>query len=82
MSPLDQEIPDEKEMSFFDHLEEIRKRLFYSVISIFAGATILFIQKDWLFNTVLFGPRNEEFISFRIWCKISELIGVGDKLCV
>ena len=82
MSPLDQEMPDEKEMSFFDHLEEIIKRLFYSGISIFAAATILFIQKDWIFNTVLFGPRNEDFISFRVWCKISELIGVGDKLCV
>ena len=82
MSPLDQEMPDEKEMSFFDHLDEIRKRLFYAVISIFLGATLLFIQKDWLFNTILFGPRNKDFISFRVWCKISELIRVEDKLCV
>jgi sec-independent protein translocase protein TatC len=82
MSPLDQELPDEKEMGFLDHLEEIRKRLFYSALAIMAGASFLFINKDWLFNTVLFGPRNESFFSFRAWCKLSELIGAGDKLCV
>ena len=82
MSPLDQELPNEKEMGFLDHLEEVRKRLFFSAMAILAGATFLFIQKDWLFNTVLFGPRNENFFSFRAWCKLSELIGAGDKLCV
>jgi sec-independent protein translocase protein TatC len=69
-------------MGFLDHLEEVRKRLFFSAMAIIAGATFLFIQKDWLFNTVLFGPRNENFFSFRAWCKLSELIGAGDKLCV
>ena len=82
MSPLDQELPNEKEMGFLDHLEEVRKRLFFSAMAIIAGSTFLFIQKDWLFNTVLFGPRNENFFSFRAWCKLSELIGAGDKLCV
>ena len=82
MSPLDQELPNEKEMGFLDHLEEVRKRLFYSAIVVVAGSSFLFIQKDWLFNVVLFGPRNESFISFRAWCKLSELLGVGDKLCV
>lgn len=82
MSPLDQELPNEKEMGFLDHLEEVRKRLFFSAMAITAGSTFLFIQKDWLFNTVLFGPRNENFFSFRAWCKLSELIGAGDKLCV
>jgi sec-independent protein translocase protein TatC len=82
MSPLDQELPNEKEMGFLDHLEEVRKRLFFSAMAILAGATFLFIQKDWLFNTVLFGPRNEGFFSFRAWCKLSKIIGAGDKLCV
>ncbi len=82
MSPLDQELPNEKEMGFLDHLEEVRKRLFFSAMAIISGSTFLFIQKDWLFNTVLFGPRNENFFSFRAWCTLSELIGAGDKLCV
>lgn len=31
VNPLD-ELPDEVEMSFFDHLEELRQRIFYSLI--------------------------------------------------
>lgn len=31
------EIPDETEMSIFDHLEELRWRLFYSLIAVFIG---------------------------------------------
>ena len=55
MSPLDQELPNEKEMGFLDHLEEVRKRLFYSAMAIIAGATFLFIQKSlFLFKIFLF----------------------------
>ncbi len=31
------EIPDEVEMGFFDHLEELRQRIFYSLIAVFVG---------------------------------------------
>ncbi|MBV5259467.1 twin-arginine translocase subunit TatC [Synechococcus moorigangaii CMS01] len=32
-----QELPDEVEMSFFDHLEELRWRIFYSLIAVVVG---------------------------------------------
>lgn len=82
MAPLDQDLPNEKQMGFLDHLEELRGRLFKSVIAIVLGASILFIKKDWLFDTVLFGPRKTDFFSFRMWCKLSEFVGAGDSLCV
>lgn len=82
MAPLDQELPNEKQMGFLDHLEELRGRLFKSVLAIAVGAIVLFMNKDWLFDTVLFGPRKIDFFSFRMWCKLSELIGAGDRLCV
>ena len=69
-------------MGFLDHLEELRGRLFKSVLAIAVGAIVLFMNKDWLFDTVLFGPRKIDFFSFRMWCKLSELIGAGDRLCV
>ncbi|OCR01994.1 twin arginine-targeting protein translocase TatC [Oscillatoriales cyanobacterium USR001] len=31
------ELPDEVEMSLFDHLEELRQRIFYSLIALFVG---------------------------------------------
>ena len=82
--PLDQldEARQEKEMGFLDHLEELRRRLFYSAAAILAGGIGLFVAKDWLFDTVLFGPRNPDFVSYRAWCWLSEQVGAGDALCV
>lgn len=82
--PLDQfdETTHEKEMGFLDHLEELRRRLFYSALAIFSGGIGLFIAKDFLFDTILFGPRRTDFISYRAWCWLSEQIGAGDALCV
>jgi sec-independent protein translocase protein TatC len=37
------EIPDEKEMSIFDHLEELRWRIFYSLIAVGVGIVGCFI---------------------------------------
>lgn len=70
------------EMGFLDHLEELRKRLFYSAFFIITGAITLFLLKDWLFDVVLFGPRKLDFITFRAWCRLSEWVGAGDALCV
>ena len=72
----------DKEMGFLDHLEEMRRRLFWSATFILTGGIGLFIAKDWLFETVLFGPRQTDFISFRGWCWLSNTIGAGTSLCV
>lgn len=42
VNPLD-ELPDEVEMSFFDHLEELRLRIFYSLIAVVLGVIGCFI---------------------------------------
>lgn len=83
--PLDQQhdAPDrEKEMGFLDHLEEIRRRLFWSLIVVVVTGGTLFVSKDWLFDTVLFGPRRPDFWTFRVLCQLSESIGAGGALCV
>ncbi|MDE0980220.1 MAG: twin-arginine translocase subunit TatC [Flavobacteriales bacterium] len=73
---------EEAEMGFLDHLEELRKRLFWSAVFILSAGITLFICKSWLFETVLFGPRRTDFASFRVWCWLSEVIGAGQTLCV
>ncbi len=71
----------EKEMSFFDHLEELRWHIFRSVLAIAAAGLVLFLSKDFVFNTVIFGPRNPDFVTYRIICSFSRLIGMGENLC-
>lgn len=73
---------DENEMSFLDHLEELRFRLMRSVIAIFVVAIVLFIFKDFVFDKIIFAPRQLDFPSFKAWCWISHNLGLEDKLCV
>lgn len=72
---------EEKEMSFFDHLEELRWHIFRSVIAIIVFALVVFFSKDFVFNSVIFGPRSPDFITYRVICSFSNAIGLGDNLC-
>lgn len=83
--PLDQQhdAPDrDKEMGFLDHLEELRRRLFWALLAVVGSGGVLFVSKDWLFDTVLFGPRRPDFWTFRVLCQLSEALGAGSTLCV
>jgi sec-independent protein translocase protein TatC len=64
---------EEKEMGFLDHLEELRGHIFRAVLSIFICAIAVFVAKDFVFNTLIFGPLNEDFATYRVFCWISDL---------
>ena len=46
-----------KEMSFLDHLEELRWHLIRSCLAIVILASVAFIAKDFIFDTIIFGPK-------------------------
>jgi len=71
-----------KEMSFLDHLEEFRGRLVRSAIAVVAGAIVVFIAKDFVFDQIIFAPRRLDFVSFRAWCALGVWLGMGDSLCI
>lgn len=52
------EVPagEELEMSFFDHLEELRWRLVKAMGGIVAGALVCLVFIDWIMNSVLLRP--------------------------
>ncbi|MBI1228172.1 MAG: twin-arginine translocase subunit TatC [Bacteroidetes bacterium] len=72
---------DEKEMTFFDHLEELRWHIFRSVAVVAAMGLVMFFMEDFVFTTIIFGPRSPEFITYRAICSLSNAIGMGDQLC-
>ncbi len=81
MSKLDQ--PQEgKEMSFFDHLDELRGHIVRSVIVTLVVAVVVFILGDFIFQHFIFGPRNPNFISYRVMCWFSNAVGLSDSLCM
>jgi sec-independent protein translocase protein TatC len=69
------------EMSFIDHLEELRWHLIRSVIAVLIGAIVVFIYSDYIVDTVLFGPTRNDFISAQWLCTLGHKIGLGDAIC-
>lgn len=69
------------EMSFIDHLEELRWHLIRSVIAILVCAIVVFIYSDFIVDTVLFGPTRGDFISSQWLCKLGRSLGLGNAIC-
>ena len=70
------------EMSFLDHLEELRWHLIRSVLAIVIFATIAFVFKDFIFDVLLFGPKKKSFITYRWFCSLSQTLGQGSSFCL
>jgi len=50
---------EEKEMSFLEHLEELRWHIVRSVVAILAGGIGVFLVHDWFFSTVIMAPTKD-----------------------
>lgn len=73
---------EDKEMSFIEHLEELRMHIIRALIAILAMGLVLFVSKDILFNTILFGPTRADFFTYTFTCHLSELVGLGESICL
>ncbi len=73
---------EDEEMSFIDHLEVLRWHIVRSVIAILLSAILFFIYIDEIFDVVIMGPTRNDFISYRAFCKLSHVLGMGDSLCM
>lgn len=58
------------DMSFFDHLEELRWRVVKSIIAILIFAVIVYIFESWVFENIIFAHKNEKFITYDIFQRL------------
>jgi sec-independent protein translocase protein TatC len=80
--PLDQQHEHERnEMSFFDHIAELRNHLLRSALAIAIVGIVCFLNKDFVFNTLIFGPKSPDFITYRVLCDFSHWVGAGESMC-
>ncbi|MBP6303860.1 MAG: twin-arginine translocase subunit TatC [Bacteroidia bacterium] len=69
-------------MSFFDHVDDLRKHLFRAVVAILVGTIAAFIQKSFIFDTLIFGPKRTDFWTYRMLCELSHKIYHDDTMCL
>jgi len=63
------------EMSFLEHLEELRWHIIRSVLAIVIFAVVAFILKDLIFGTIILRPRTPEFWTNRMLASLGEIAG-------
>jgi sec-independent protein translocase protein TatC len=82
--PLDQPeevYPYEKNMGFFDHIDELRKRLFRVAVVVLIGTVLGFIYVEELFEIIVLSPFSTDFFGYRFFCKAGHFLMNSDALC-
>ncbi len=69
------------DMSFIDHLEELRWHIIRSTIAILVFAVIIFEYRDWVFDNIIFAPITPNFFTYRILCHIGTRFHLEHHLC-
>ena len=83
---LDQEFEQEldetegKEMTFLDHLEELRWHIIRSVASILVFTIVAWTYQREIFGGIIMAPSKSEFWTNRMLCKLADLTGI-EGLC-
>jgi sec-independent protein translocase protein TatC len=81
-STSDKKKVERSDMTFFDHIEELRWHLLRSVAVFGILAIVVFIKRDWVFDNLVIAPTRPDFISYRLLCQLGHLLHAGDSLCM
>lgn len=73
---------NQNEMSFLDHLEDLRWLLVRSTIAIIIMAIITYFISDYLFDVVIFGPTRPTFFTYTFFCELSHSLGFAESICI
>jgi sec-independent protein translocase protein TatC len=71
----------EREMSFLEHLEELRWHIIRSLLALMVFAITAFCFKNLIFNIIL-GPTRADFFTNRIFCQLGHWLFNNDGLCI
>src|SRR3979411_2597906 len=70
------------EMSFIDHLEQLRWHIIRAVIAVVIGAIIVFIYVKELVSIVMMAPADQNFVTYKWLCSAGHFFGLGNTLCL
>lgn len=69
------------EMSFLDHLEELRWHLIRSALAVVIIGTVAFTMSSYIFDFIIFAPSKMDFPTYRFFCKVATFIGFESDFC-
>ena len=72
----------EAEMSFFDHLDVLRKHLIRASLAILLFTVLAFSFYDFIFDKIVMGPKSPQFWTYRMMCALSERFDLGPDFCI
>lgn len=72
---------DYNNMSFLDHLGELRWHLIRACLAVVLAGLCAFFAKHFIFDVLLFGPSKPDFITYDLLCRITQSWGLDDSFC-
>jgi sec-independent protein translocase protein TatC len=69
-------------VGFMHHLEALRWHLVRAAAAILFFSVLFFINKEFLFDDIIFAPRNPDFWTYRALCDFSHWLHLGEALCI
>ena len=63
----DESLPSGSEMSFLEHLEDLRWTLLKGFGAVFVATIVAVIFRDWISDEILLGPAQEDFFMYRVF---------------
>ena len=64
----------ETEMSFMEHIDSLRKHLFRAALYIIVVMFIVFLQKSYVFDTIILGPTKPDFFTYRFLSSLADFM--------
>ena len=72
-----------KEMSFLDHLEDLRWLLIRITVGVLIISCLSYFIIDYIFDEVIFAPIHTDFITYRLFCDLTKYLNTDDGgMCI
>ncbi|ADV49956.1 twin-arginine translocase subunit TatC [Cellulophaga sp. E16_2] len=72
---------DTVDMSFLDHLEELRWHLIRSTLAVLIVSSVAFAFSRYIFDWVIFAPSKMNFVTYRFFCDIAKFFNFTSDFC-
>ncbi len=70
------------EMPFFAHIEALRWHIVRSALVVICLAFLLFFFNDIVFGKIIFGPRHQDFITYKVICQLGQFFLGNNSTCI